>query len=705
MPTSRLRALPLAAVSLLLSALLGASIAGAAERATAPRLVSIGDIHGAYEQLVEILREADLIDEDLRWAGGDTVLVQLGDFTDRGTGVRAAMDLLMDLQEQAPQAGGEVIVLLGNHEAMNLFRIVRDVTPEIFATFAGEDAEGRRQTEYERWVAFRQRHGDPIAPPGGTPEDGRRRWMEQFPPGYFEYMDAFGPEGRYGSWLRRLPTVVRIGDVGFVHGGLSPEVAHMSFEEINAALWKEIRDFDGARERLLELELVLPFYDLREILAVARRAEERLEADDPGGLSPGDRRLLQEAIAGLPTLRETLSFGGHGPLWYRGYRDLDEEAGETLARELTERYGVERIVVAHSPPDPPSDIQLRFGGRVLLTDTGMRPGHYPGGRPSALEIADGAFTAIYPGERHVLLASEPETREAEGEEEAQEAPPPGRVWRGPDGEPLPFQTDAEALDFLASARIVDETGLDLGVTASARLRLEREGVEARALFKTFHEIDERVRLGDGTYVRFFRDTYLNEMAAFELSRYLGMELVPPTVQRRVGRQTGIVQLWIEKATMEMDRREQGLTPPDQRRWLRELAEMRVFDNLINNIDRNLGDMLFDPDWNLWLIDHSRSFGRERRLPRPEALTRCSRRLYQALEALDEETLDELLSPYMGRLEIHAVLARRDLILEHLGRRIAAAGAEQVLFDWDDEPPAPTPPPVERVGQESLHPDG
>ena len=70
-----------------------------------------------------------LTDSSQRWTGGRTTLVQTGDFMDRGAGVKAVLDLLMRLETEASAAGGRVVVLLGNHETMNLMANTRDTTP------------------------------------------------------------------------------------------------------------------------------------------------------------------------------------------------------------------------------------------------------------------------------------------------------------------------------------------------------------------------------------------------------------------------------------------------------------------------------------------------------------------------------------------------------------------------------------------------
>ncbi len=92
------------------------------------RVVAIGDVHGAYPAMVSLLKAAGLVDESLRWQGGQTHLVSLGDLLDRGPESARAMDLLMGLQPQAEAAGGRVHVVLGNHEIMNLSGDLRDVS-------------------------------------------------------------------------------------------------------------------------------------------------------------------------------------------------------------------------------------------------------------------------------------------------------------------------------------------------------------------------------------------------------------------------------------------------------------------------------------------------------------------------------------------------------------------------------------------------
>src|SRR5262245_50081283 len=89
------------------------------------RIVAVGDVHGAYDRLLEILETAGIVDARHHWAGGKTHFVQLGDVLDRGADSRKALDFLKKLQEEAERAGGAVHLLLGNHEVARMLGDLR----------------------------------------------------------------------------------------------------------------------------------------------------------------------------------------------------------------------------------------------------------------------------------------------------------------------------------------------------------------------------------------------------------------------------------------------------------------------------------------------------------------------------------------------------------------------------------------------------
>jgi len=198
-------------------------------------------------------------------------------------------------------------------------------------------------------------------------------------------MEALGPEGRYGKWLRTLPVAVLIGDVLFVHGGVGPELRGLTVEEINLKAAKELAAFDKAREYMIKERLIPTTAGLSSMVAEYRK----MEKPDPNlvGLADADQWYLRWE---------------HGPLWFRGTHKWDEETQGAEMAEILDGIGAGRIVGGHSVQHP-ARIQVRFDGRVFLIDTGMLESHYDG-QPSALVIEGGSFTAIYAdGDEELLL--------------------------------------------------------------------------------------------------------------------------------------------------------------------------------------------------------------------------------------------------------------------------------------------------------------
>jgi hypothetical protein len=207
----------------------------------AGRIVAIGDIHGEIDGFRSILNAAGLTDARGRWSGGRTQFIQTGDYVDRGTGTRAVMDLLMALEPQARSAGGRAFALLGNHEVMNLIGDTRDVTREIFATFADANSEKKRNEAWEQYArigAQKLARGEPVA---DVYRQSREEWLAKHPPGYVEYRDAFAPRGKYGAWLRDKPIVTEVNGNIFMHAGISPAAAPLKLDDLNVRVRDEIR--------------------------------------------------------------------------------------------------------------------------------------------------------------------------------------------------------------------------------------------------------------------------------------------------------------------------------------------------------------------------------------------------------------------------------------------------------------------------------
>lgn len=367
---------------------------------SAERVVAIGDIHGAIDEFKRILKAAGLADDSGRWTGGKTTLLQTGDYMDRGTGTRAVLDLLMALEPQAKDAGGRAFALLGNHEAMNLIGDTRDVTPEIFATFADAKSESRRKeawAQYARLGPAKAAKGEPVP---AVYQQTEQAWLAAHPPGYVEYRDAFGPRGKYGAWLRPKPIVTEYGGSIFMHAGIAPDRTLETLDALNDRVRDEVRRLDRFVQRLVDAKLALPSFTLQENLAVAVNEITVANALITAAKESGQE--LDRSKLNVPLLTEAQEIlkidqwvvvNPEGALWYRGLSTLpDDPAGGPFAALLF-RYGARRFVTGHTPQQD-RKITVRYGGRAILIDTGMLTSYYKG-RASALEIVGDKLTAIY----------------------------------------------------------------------------------------------------------------------------------------------------------------------------------------------------------------------------------------------------------------------------------------------------------------------
>ncbi|HEX9733358.1 MAG TPA: hypothetical protein VGG06_15415 [Thermoanaerobaculia bacterium] len=251
-------------------------------------------------------------------------------------------------------------------------------------------------------------------------------------------------------------------------------------------------------------------------------------------------------------------------------------------------------------------------------------------------------------------------------------------WRGPDGGFLPFATDEEVLAFLRDAEVIERRGLAQGINRPLKVRLRLGAVEAHAVYRTVNVRKPREESGGKVYLD-FHDSCLHECAAYEMSRLLGLDHVPPCVVRDVGRLQGTLQLWIEDAMTEEKRRREGKEAPVPVLWARQQQTLHLFDALIYNFDRNQGNMLIDPDWKLWFIDHTRAFHKSAQVERLDRVIWCERDLWRRLRSLDPGEVLRRLDGLLGPDRIAPIMKRRDLLVRHLERRIAEAGEGAVLY--------------------------
>jgi len=336
---------------------LALAVSAVATAAPAHRIVAVGDLHGDFAAWRDIARAARLVDGRGSWIGGDTVLVQTGDVVDRGPDSLKIIQDLIRLQREALRAHGQVIALVGNHEAMNVTGDFRYVTAADYAAYADTRSAQRRENVYVAnkqtiETAYRQR--DPTM----TDDAIKQAWIKATPLGVLEHQAAWRPDGQIGRWIVGNPSVVLLDGTLFVHGGISPAYAHVTIAEINRQIGAALVAQSPDQQAILNDPLGPLWY--------------RGLADEAAALSPEESGLPASVTATLPPI-------------------------ETQLETLLSAYGAKRIVIGHTPIL--SGIAVLYGGRLIRIDTGISAVY--NGKVSYLEILDGMPSA------HVVGRSQP----------------------------------------------------------------------------------------------------------------------------------------------------------------------------------------------------------------------------------------------------------------------------------------------------------
>jgi hypothetical protein len=245
----------------------------------------------------------------------------------------------------------------------------------------------------------------------------------------------------------------------------------------------------------------------------------------------------------------------------------------------------------------------------------------------------------------------------------------------------PSLTPAEMETFLLKARIVDTRDAGAGVTGSQRVKLTDGKITHDAHVQTVDIAKPVFEAGQHTELN-FKDTYRFNIAAYRLARLLGIDTVPMSVERNVNGKTAAVTWWVDDVQMdEKGRLGKKTMGPNPLRTSNQLQLMHIWDELIQNRDRNQGNILWTSDWTLWLIDHTRAFRLGKELLKPNDITRCDRRLLARLKALTDESIEKAVGDALMKGEREAVLGRRDLIVKIIEDRAARLGEAVVLFDF------------------------
>ena len=312
------------------------------------RIVAVGDIHGDYENYLEILQVAGLVDKKGKWVGGETHFVQTGDIPDRGPDTLKIIEHIDKLAKQAARKGGRVHSLIGNHEVMNVYGDLRYVTSEEFAAF-GKKGSASLVDRYFELVMQDLQARDPDGY-AALPDNYRQEWDKTHPPGWIEHRQAWdpawNPDGEMVQRTLRSKVAIQVNDLVFLHGGLSGYYCQNSLQSLTDMVVDKLSNFDPANSGILEDEF--------------------------------------------------------GPLWYRGLSGRVPEAAPETVKAILENHGAKHIVVGHTPTG--GAIFTRYEGAVIQIDTGLSKAY--GGRPSYLEVTSEGLFAGYPEGKIALPADD-----------------------------------------------------------------------------------------------------------------------------------------------------------------------------------------------------------------------------------------------------------------------------------------------------------
>ena len=250
---------------------------------------------------------------------------------------------------------------------------------------------------------------------------------------------------------------------------------------------------------------------------------------------------------------------------------------------------------------------------------------------------------------------------ADARQAAAAAPAPAnacsRAWVGHEAD---FETS------LTDGKVTKMEAVPIGVTKPQRAYLDGGPVDRFA----WKALPPSRRNG-------FVESYKAEIAAYQLDRLLDMHMVPPVVERKLDGQVGAAVYWIENIKgWDMKKPVQGPEP----NWSRQISRMKMFDQLIGNIDRNQGNLVYDGDWHLFLIDHSRAFTSRKSLDGIAPLATVDVELWKRIEALTAEDVARVLGPWLGKDEQQAIFERRAKMQQAVGKLVKDKGAERVFLE-------------------------
>jgi hypothetical protein len=244
----------------------------------------------------------------------------------------------------------------------------------------------------------------------------------------------------------------------------------------------------------------------------------------------------------------------------------------------------------------------------------------------------------------------------------------------------PALTKEQMREFLLKAKFLGGKPAGKGTTSPSRVTLSDGVLTHDASFQGVDVHQDDIVLADGRREMNFVDSYLYNIAAYQVAELLGLDdMMPVTVERKWQGTGGAVSWWLPVKMDEESRIKNKVTPPDQNAWFGQMLKMRVFAALVDDTDRNNGNILYSADWKVWMIDFTRAFRTAKNLRKPGDLARIERNLWARIQALDVNEVTKATKGYLNKFEIQGLMGRRDKMVEIFKQLIATKGEAEVLY--------------------------
>lgn len=247
------------------------------------------------------------------------------------------------------------------------------------------------------------------------------------------------------------------------------------------------------------------------------------------------------------------------------------------------------------------------------------------------------------------------------------------------GQIEPTLTEEEMRRFLLKARVVRYKQAVKGITRPYRLTLTDGKLTHDASFQSIDDRKNSETLDNGTVVINFRDSFHFNIAAYEIAKLVGLRhMMPVTVQRKWEGKTGSLTWWLNVKMDEQERLAKGIRSPDAEAWNRQMYRKRVFANLVGDLDPNLTNVLIGENWEIYMIDFTRAFRLLEEIEKRD-LVQCDRQLLEKLRGLTAVAIERVVGNHLTRMEVNAVIKRRDKIVDYFEQLVAQKGESEVLY--------------------------